>query len=253
MMEVIDIARKAGEKILSYYQQQNMEVAHKQDNSPVTLADKSAHDYIVNALHQLDNTIPILSEESVDVPWLLRKTWTRYWLCDPLDGTREFISGKPEFTVNIALIEQHQPIMGVIYAPALDTVYYATKNKGAYRQVANGTPELLHMNPIKKSATIRVIGSHSKSDEQGELFLQQLGSHTWHAMGSALKFCKVAEGSYDIYPRFLPCMEWDTAAGQCIVEAAGGVVVTPNGLPLAYNQKESLKNPSFIARKVEEI
>jgi 3'(2'), 5'-bisphosphate nucleotidase len=244
--EVVKIAQQAGEIILQYYQQDTMGITHKADNSPLTLADQGAHDFIVQALNQLDSAIPVLSEESADIPWETRQTWPMYWLCDPLDGTREFIQGKPEFTVNIALIANNQPILGVIYAPALKRAYFAANNNKAYRQDENAMPEEIKISRQEKPLVWRAIGSHSKPDAVGDEFLARLAPYDWTNMGSALKFCLVAEGSYDIYPRFVPSMEWDTAAGQCIVEAAGGKVIAISGTSLDYNKQDSLKNTSFI-------
>lgn len=241
---VCDIAYEAGQKILAIYNT-DFEIENKADKSPLTEADLAAHHCIVRGLQELSPDTPILSEESEDIDFEERQSWSQYWLVDPLDGTREFIKRNGEFTVNIALIENDKVILGVIYVPVKDTFYWASKNNGTFRRLPNKTAEQIN---VKNSAKgeICVAGSRSHGNAQQQAFIQSIKNAEVLAVGSSLKFCLVAEGTADIYPRFGPTSEWDTAAAQCIVEEAGGKVVTTDLKPLAYNQKESLLNPTFL-------
>ena len=239
---LLDTARDAGEKILRVYHS-DFAVEHKDDNSPLTQADLVAHRHIVAALEQLAPKLPVLSEEGVDIPFDTRCQWSRYWLVDPLDGTREFVKRNGEFTVNIALIDQGRPVMGVVHAPALNLTYGAAQEQGAFR-VDGDRRQPLRTRTLPARPTF--VASRSHRDPALDVLLANAPAHDSVSRGSSLKFCLVAEGSADLYPRTGPTSEWDTAAGQCVVEQAGGVVwQLPERMPLAYNQKESLLNPSF--------
>jgi 3'(2'), 5'-bisphosphate nucleotidase len=242
---LVMIAHQAGKAILEVYHDKPT-ISVKSDLTPVTNADLSAHKVITEGLKNLTPDIPILSEEAANIPFEEREQWQRYWLIDPLDGTQEFIEKKDEFTVNIALIENHQPIIGVVLAPALATTFFACKNMGAFKQIRNESPQKIHTCAFSEK-NIRIILSRRHGLEKLENFLKQFDNFTRVHCGSALKFCLLAEGAADIYPRLSPTSEWDTAAGQCVLEQAGGAVVNSNGEPLRYNTKDSLENPSFLA------
>jgi 3'(2'), 5'-bisphosphate nucleotidase len=243
--KVVEIARRAGDAILEVYSQP-FDVAHKQDKSPLTEADLRAHAIIVDGLQALAPSLPVLSEEDSNVPFEKRRGWHRYWLVDPLDGTKEFVSRNGEFTVNIALIEDHRPVLGVVHVPVKNTTYLGSTEQGAFRQIDHEPPQ-----PIQVQASaqmpLRVVGSrsHAKAGSM-DAYLERLGSHTLLSIGSSLKFCLIAEGSADLYPRFGPTSEWDTAAAHAVVEAAGGSVVDVRGQPLRYNTKADLLNPNFL-------
>jgi 3'(2'), 5'-bisphosphate nucleotidase len=246
--KIVQIAIDAGAAILDIYQQEvPIAVVEKSGGSPLTQADLAAHEHIVAALRLISDW-PILSEESSDIAWHERSQWSRYWLIDPLDGTKEFIKRNGEFTVNIALIDGHTAVMGVVYAPVLQRLYCAAKGLGAHRiEVQHGLP--LASQPIRVAQRIdgwRVIGSRSHGADKMNDFMQFLGKVDLVAMGSSLKLCLVAEGAADLYPRLAPTSEWDTAAAQCVVEQAGGLVLTEQLTPLLYNDKESILNPHFI-------
>ena len=242
---VIKLAEQAGAKILDIYDT-DFAVESKDDKSPLTAADMASHRTICEGLATLTPDIPILSEESSGIPYATRKQWSRYWLVDPLDGTREFIKRNGEFTVNIALIEEHRPVLGVVYVPVTRLCYYATRGHGTYRQEQGSVARLIHTRTTQ-TGRFTVAGSRSHGTEQQTAFFNNLGPETeLIAIGSSLKFCLVAEGKVDIYPRFGPTSEWDTAAAQCIVEEAGGTVTNTLMQPLLYNTKESILNPSFL-------
>jgi len=242
--QVIAIARLAAQDILRVYSGQ-FEVQHKSDASPVTAADLAAHTRIVEALAQLPPDIPVLSEESADsIDTETRRRWTRYWLVDPLDGTREFIKRNGEFTVNIALIEDGIAVYGVIQAPVLETVWHGGPGLGAWRRDADGEHVLHTCRPA--ATPLRIASSRSWPSPQVERLLQQ-GDAIAVPLGSSLKFCRLAEGVLDLYPRFGPTSEWDTAAGQAILQGAGGEVFDADSNPLRYNQRTSLINGDFIA------
>lgn len=239
-----EIAVAAGKAILSVYAQ-DFDVEIKSDKSPVTEADMKAHTVIVERLRELTPDIPILSEESAAIPFGERRHWQRYWLVDPLDGTKEFIKRNGEFTVNIALIENGEPIVGVVHAPVTGTSYLGSVAGGAFRKQGNST-QAIHVQSSAPSVK-RVVGSRSHQGKEVMEYLARLGAHEIVSMGSSLKLCLVAEGVADIYPRLGPTSEWDTAAGHAIVLAAGGhVVEAATGNPLRYNQKDSLLNPYFL-------
>ena len=243
--EVVEIARRAGAAILEVYSQP-FDVAHKEDKSPLTEADLRAHAIIVEGLQALTPSLPVLSEEDSNVPFEKRRGWHRYWLVDPLDGTKEFVSRNGEFTVNIALIEDHRPVLGVVHVPVKNTTYLGSIEHGAFQQSHQNAPEPIQ---VQSSAQLplRVVGSrsHAKAGSM-DAYLERLGAHTLLSVGSSLKFCLIAEGSADLYPRFGPTSEWDTAAAHAVVEAAGGAVVDVRGQPLRYNTKAELLNPNFL-------
>lgn len=247
--EITLIARAAGEAIMEVYRGE-IEVQRKEDNSPLTIADLAAHQIIHSSLSKLTPGIPILSEESAQIDFGIRSTWRQYWLVDPLDGTREFIKRNDEFTVNIALVEDDRPVMGVVYAPALGLMYSGGAGKGAIRQRGTAASEPIRARALRPDELV-VAGSRSHSDEKMAGFLQnvsaKLAPPTLVSMGSSLKVCLVAEGNADVYPRLGPTSEWDTAAAQAVLEHAGGHLVTLDGRPLRYNTKESLLNPEFFA------
>lgn len=238
-----ELSRQAGAAILEVYAQA-FEVTQKADRSPLTLADMRAHQVIAQGLRQLTPDIPLLSEEDSDIPYDVRRQWTRYWLVDPLDGTKEFVSRNGEFTVNIALIENHAPLLGVVHVPVKRTTYAGEVGRGATRQVESQARMNIRVQ-VPAPPTLRVVGSRSHGADLSQ-HLPRLGAHTLLSIGSSLKFCLVAEGSADFYPRFGPTSEWDTGAAQAVVEAAGGKVITADGAPLSYNRKESLLNPNFF-------
>ncbi len=246
LQSLIDVSKKAGREILEVYHSP-FAVEHKDDNSPLTAADRRSHDIITATLRE-HYPFPVLSEEGKDTPFEERKNWEYFWLVDPLDGTKEFIKRNGEFTVNIALIHQNTPVMGVIYVPVTGVLYHAVKGQGCYK-IENDSAEKLQV----KCTTQRLIIVGSRSHVTGELeeFIRGMkkkhGDVVFLSAGSSLKLCLVAEGKADIYPRLGPTMEWDTAAGQIIVEEAGGRVVEhKSDGTLKYN-KENLLNAHFIA------
>jgi 3'(2'), 5'-bisphosphate nucleotidase len=188
----------------------------------------------------------VLSEEADAIPWSRRSAWDWLWVVDPLDGTREFVQRNGEFTVNIALVHDHRPVIGVVHAPALERDYYACDGVGAFRSDAAAASQAIRV-AARGSGPLRVVGSRSHRGSSLDEFLARIGDHELVAVGSSLKFCLVAEGVADIYPRLGPTSEWDTAAGQCVLEQAGGQVLRVDGRPLDYNAREQLLNPHFVA------
>ena len=250
--DVLELTRRAGEAILRVYDASSIAVEHKQDDSPLTEADMASHRVIVNGLRNLTPDWPVLSEESAKVPFEERSGWNRYWLLDPLDGTKEFIRRNGEFTVNIALIEGHRPVFGVVRVPVSGTVYWglppsalAADAAGAWRERDHEDAEPIQVRQAPGDV-LAVVGSRSHPSPALAEYLEALGEHEAVPMGSSLKFCVVAEGGADIYPRLGPTSEWDTAAAQAVVEGAGGRVVKLDGEPLDYNRKSSLLNPWFL-------
>lgn len=238
----VRIAREAGERILAIYNS-DFAVTHKGDDSPLTQADLAAHAHICASLKALAPEIPVLSEEDAGIPFATRSQWTRYWLVDPLDGTKEFIKRNGEFTVNIALIEGHRPVLGVVHAPVLETTYAAASGGGAFLRDGRGQ-RVLHTRKVPAHPVL--LGSRSHSSPEEAAFMARLPPHEAIAKGSSLKFCLVAAGEADLYARFGLTSEWDTAAAQCVVEQAGGQVLRmPELTPLACNEKDSLLNPHF--------
>lgn len=245
LADISRLARRAGEEILDVYRQP-FDVENKKDASPLTQADLRAHAVIVKGLEALTPDTPVLSEEASDIGFDVRSRWTRYWLVDPLDGTKEFISRNGEFTVNIALIENHVPTLGVVHVPVKDTTYLGAQREGAFRQSGTDAPVRIQVQS-PAAVPLRVVGSRSHAGPGSlDAYLDRLGPHSLLSVGSSLKFCFVAEGSADFYPRFGPTSEWDTAAAHAVVEAAGGAVVDLEGEPLRYNTRDSLLNPHFL-------
>lgn len=242
----IDIAREAGAAIMEVYGA-DFSVDTKDDRSPLTAADLAAHRIIQRGLSQMTPGVPVLSEEGANIDWATRRQWTRYWLVDPLDGTREFIKRNGEFTVNIALIEHGVPVLGIVYAPVLDYLVHAQRDAGCWLRDSASGQDMRLTTQRPAPAPLRVAASRSHLDERTARALEIIGEHERQAMGSSLKFCRIAEGCADVYPRFGPTSEWDTAAGQCVLEAAGGAVLDLAGKPFRYNRGESLLNPDFIA------
>jgi 3'(2'), 5'-bisphosphate nucleotidase len=243
--QIITIAKQAGAAIMAVYAG-GIEVQRKQDDSPLTQADMAAHHIIEDELGKLSPKLPVLSEESASIPYATRREWSRYWLVDPLDGTREFIKRNGEFTVNIALIENHESTMGVVYAPALNLLFYAARGEGAFRQLGEKPAQAIKARNYEPTQ-VAVAGSRSHGDETLTRFLNRMGPHMLISMGSSLKICLVAEGRADLYPRLGLTSEWDTAAAQCVLEEAGGRLIGIDEKPFCYNKKESLLNPYFFA------
>lgn len=237
------LAETAGEKILEVYKSE-FAIQAKEDKSPLTAADMASHHAIVDGLQALTPEVPVLSEEAANIPFSERQQWTRYWLIDPLDGTKEFIKRNGEFTVNIALIDDHVPVLGVVYVPVSGVTYAACRGQGAIKSDGQGD------RPIKvrhlQDGPVAVVGSRSHRGDSLNAFLEKLGEHEIVSMGSSLKICLVAEGAADIYPRLGPTSEWDTAAAHCVVGEAGGCLTDLSMQPLKYNTKDPLLNPHFL-------
>ena len=248
---IATLAHEAGEAIMAVYRSGDAGATRKADDSPLTLADLASHRTIVAGLKELTPDLPILSEEAADIPYAERRLWTRYWLVDPLDGTKEFIKHNGEFTVNIALIENGKPVAGVVYAPVLDVCYYAAHGAGAFVQRGKSGARPIRVKPHVAGKTIKVVASRSHSDARTEAMLERLGAHESVSMGSSLKFCLVAEGEAHVYPRLGPTMEWDTAAAHAIVNEAGGTVCDSAVQELRYN-KADLHNPEFFVLPSED-
>jgi 3'(2'), 5'-bisphosphate nucleotidase len=242
---VCEIARAAGRAILEVYAR-DFTVEHKSDDSPLTEADRVAHAIILRGLADLDHAIPVLSEESGPADQALRRGWSRYWLVDPLDGTKEFVKRNGEFTVNIALVVDGRAELGAVDAPVLDRLYFGALALGAWRADGGAAP---HAIGVRKTAAspVRVVGSRSHPSPELAGYLAGLGPHEITDMGSSLKICLIAEGAADVYPRLGPTSEWDTAAAQAILESAGGRMIDLAGRPLRYNSKDDLLNPHFLA------
>ena len=243
---VTELVRRAGAAILSVYDAPEVATSLKHDRSPLTEADLASHRLIVHELGRLTPGIPVLSEEAADVPFEERSRWTAYWLVDPLDGTKEFLAKNGEFTVNVALVIDHLPALGVVGVPARDVIYSGVPGVGAWR-VDGASPPRPIATRRPAAPVVRVVGSRSHRGDSLAGFLARIGAHELLPTGSALKFCIVAEGNADVYPRLGPTSEWDTAAAHAVLVAAGGAVVQADGAPLRYNTKSGLLNPSFIA------
>jgi len=274
ILRSIQAAIAAGDGINEIYRSEDFGVEYKTDKSPLTLADQKSHEIITNALEGYD--IPILSEEGQNMPYTQRKNWQRFWIVDPLDGTKEFIKRNGEFTVNIALIENNRPVLGAIFVPDRNTLYFAAQNFGAYKLENGPFSEWLETGPDSKETTstlldqitrqstrlpvtdpqrlaLTIVGSRSHKNAELEAYVEEkrnaFGDVEFISAGSSLKICLVAEGRADLYPRLGPTMEWDTAAGQAIAENAGADVYQyETRKPLTYN-KEDLHNPWFIVQR----
>ena len=243
--QLASIAEQAGRAILDIYST-DFDVERKGDDSPLTAADLAAHRRILGALTRATPDIPVLSEESANIPWATRRAWARYWIVDPLDGTKEFIKRNGEFTVNIALIEGGRAVRSVVHAPALNETFVAADGEGARWRGGPGAWTDIRVRSVPASGPVVAVSKSHRSPAT-EDFLAELGPHEPVAIGSSLKLCRIAQGRADAYPRLGPTSEWDIAAGQCVLEQAGGAVVTADGEALAYNQKESILNPFFLA------
>ena len=258
LKDLIKIAKESGGEILKIYNT-DFNVEYKDDKSPLTLADKNAHNVIVKGLQKISD-YPILSEEGKNIPYEERKNWEYFWMVDPLDGTKEFIKRNGEFTVNIALIHKNKAVLGVVYAPAIDVLYYGGENIGAYKIESNTTTNLTNNQSNKTNNTLTVVASKSHLNKETEQFIKMLEKYfnkvETTSIGSSLKICLVAEKKADIYPRIAPTMEWDTAAAHAVLKGAGGKMVQYEPISdfsdlkklkeLKYN-KEDLLNPYFIA------
>ncbi|MEA2120112.1 3'(2'),5'-bisphosphate nucleotidase CysQ [Halovibrio sp. HP20-59] len=245
---LIEGVHEAGRRVLEIYHG-DFNVETKDDNSPLTDADMAAHYALVALLEAQTPGTPVLSEESQVVAYSTRQTWQRYWLIDPLDGTKEFIKRSGEFTLNIALVENGVPVFGIVYAPVLKALWLGQAGQGAWKQIGNDPSERISVRPLPdaESQPWHIMRSRSHGIEAFESFCAGLPQHECTSMGSSLKLCLVAEGQADLYPRLAPTSEWDTAAAQAVVTAAGGEVLNAHTLePLRCNQKESLLNPHFI-------
>lgn len=256
---LLKICQQAGQAILKVYHQPHYEQWQKKDLSPVTAADYASHKIIMAGLKELPDQYPILSEESTDIPFTVRQQWSRYWLVDPLDGTKEFIKHNDEFTINIALIENHQPVLGMLYVPVTGDCYVGGKNisptswsttdncwKQLFIKAQNNQTQ---GSQAQKNQTLSILMSRSHLSTKDQLLLDKLKQHftveVVHA-GSALKFAWLAKGKANLYCRFTPTSEWDTAAGQAIVEAVGGTMMNATGHPFSYNRQDSLINGPFL-------
>ena len=242
--EVAALAERAAKAILDVYDS-DFAVQHKDDRSPLTAADLAAHHVIVDGLAALTPDIPVLSEESAGIAWSTRSTWTRYWLVDPLDGTREFVKRNGEFTVNIALIDDHAPVLGVVQTPVGGELAIAWRGGGAWIGKPGETAR--RAKTRSRTSPLVVAGSRSHASERETGLLARLGESTKLPLGSSLKFLRIAVGDADLYLRLGPTSEWDTAAGQCVLEEAGGVVLDMRGERLRYNTRESVLKPDFVA------
>jgi 3'(2'), 5'-bisphosphate nucleotidase len=243
LLEVTALAREAGRAILEVYAS-SFSVHEKDDRSPLTDADLRSERLILAGLKRIAPEVPVLSEESVQVPWETRRRWSRLWVVDPLDGTREFVQRNGEFTVNIALVDDHRPVLGVVHAPVLERDYFACEGIGAFRSDAQAAGRPIRV-AGRGPGRVRVVGSRSHRGNSLDAFLARVGPHEFVEVGSSLKLCLVAEGQADVYPRMGPTSEWDTAAGQCVLEQAGGHVLRLDGEPLGYNREDTL-NPNFV-------
>ena len=240
--KICQLAREAGAAIMQVYEgQKPLEATQKSDDSPVTAADIAAHTIILQGLQTLTPDIPVLSEEDPQ-SWETRQSWGRYWLVDPLDGTKEFLKRNGEFTVNIALIENGKAVLGVVYAPVLNVMYSAAEGK-AWKEEC-GVRNQIHVHDARPPLVV-ISRSHANNDPELKEYLQQMGEHQTTAIGSSLKFCLVAEGQAQLYPRFGPTNIWDTAAGHAVASAAGAHVHDWQGKPLDYTPRESFLNPGF--------
>jgi len=247
--EVLNLSREAGKAIMVIYAK-DFAIDYKQDESPVTEADIAAHQIISARLTELTPHIPVLSEENADISWAERQTWSQYWLVDPIDGTKEFIKKNGEFTVNIALVRNGVPVLGVVHAPALNVSYLAAEAIGAFKEIGEARIEL-KVTEVPNDGVIKVVGSRSHPSPDLAEFLTQFDEVDMVPKGSSLKLCLVAEGEADIYPRLGPTSEWDTAAGHAVAAIAGASVTNIDGSPLRYNQKDSYLNPYFVVSRIK--
>ncbi|MDP1593548.1 MAG: 3'(2'),5'-bisphosphate nucleotidase CysQ [Gallionella sp.] len=249
--KIVAIALDAGQAIMEIYADPANAVMTKSDNSPLTQADLAADRVISAGLKALALDWPILSEESAQIAYENRSDWQRFWLVDPLDGTKEFIKRNGEFTVNIALIENGEPVLGVVYAPVLDVCYFAARGVGAFVRRGVAEAQAIRVKEHVPGEPVKIVASRSHADERTAALLRKLGDYQCISMGSSLKLCLIAEGEAHFYPRLGPTMEWDTAAAHAVVKYAGGRVCNLNGIELCYN-KMDLHNPEFLVLSAEE-
>ena len=244
IIATIEIAKEAGEAISQIYNS-DFDYQIKRDLSPITAADRLSHKIITKRLKILTPEIPILSEENCDIPFKVRAQWADYWLVDPLDGTKEFINNNGEFTVNIALIKNNAPILGIIHIPISHETYWGSKNKGSFYLNANDAEVNISVSNNQQNP-IRIVASRSHPSDMLNDILEKIIDYEIIELGSSIKFCHIASGQADCYPRFGPTSEWDVAAGEAIVRSAGGNIVTLSGSSMNYNTKEDYLNPNFI-------
>ena len=242
--DLINICSDAGREILKIYKKTDLGIEYKEDNSPLTLADKKSHECICSSLNKLYSDIPILSEEGAKIAYKNRSKWKRFWLIDPIDGTKEFIKRNGEFTVNIALIENQKPVLGIVYAPVLNKYWYGSKD-GSFVLDNGKTKKITVNNTLDKK--IKVVASRSHKSPKLDSFLKNFKDYTLVSMGSSIKICLVAEGVADIYPRLAPTMEWDTAAAHAVLKFANGSLIDTNTQSEMIYNRENLKNSHFIA------
>ena len=238
------LVREAGAAAMRFYGV-TQAIQTKEDSSPLTQADTASHEILVKGLEALTPEIPVISEESEAISWEQRSEWKTFWSVDPLDGTKEFLKSTGEFTVNIGLIENGIPTLGVIYAPAIDLLYIGQKDHGSFKKISGEKLTPIQVRPLLRK-NLAVVASRDHAGPQVQALLNAFPEASLKSMGSSLKFCLVAEGSADLYLRDVPTMEWDTAAAHAILLAAGGTLLTLDQTPLAYN-KPSLKNPGIIS------
>jgi len=249
----IDSSKKAGVEVSKHYKSGDYTSEIKEDNSPVTSADIAANDVLMAELQRLTPNIPIISEEVGAVPLAQRKDWPRYWLLDPIDGTGEFIIGSGDFAVNVALVENGWPVIGVIHAPAHQVTYYGQKGLGAFKEIDGETVQI-KVKPYDNQRKITVAISRRQQLSLMGQYLNKAYEYDYVALGScSLKNCLIAEGGADCYLRIGPTGEWDTGASQCILEQAGGTIIASEFSPLSYNQRESLLNPDFVSIGAQNI
>ena len=241
---VVAVAIEAGAAIMEVYAT-DFDVQSKDDASPLTKADLASHHVIAGNLESMFPTLPIISEEGGLPDFATRSTWDSYWLIDPLDGTKEFVNRNGEFTVNIALIENGRPTLGIVHVPVTGVTYIGIDGEGAHKRLANGDRNSINV-AAHSSDPVKIVGSRSHRSAGVDEYLERLGDTETVAMGSSLKFCVIAEGGADLYPRLGLTSEWDTAAAQAVVEQAGGSVVTLDGAPMRYNTKDDILNPHFL-------
>jgi 3'(2'), 5'-bisphosphate nucleotidase len=242
--QLLPVVDQAGAAIMKIYDG-GFTVQHKEDDSPLTMADLESQRVILEGLKRITPDVPILSEESAAAPWAERQSWGELWVVDPLDGTREFVKRNGEFTVNIALIVDHEPVLGVVSAPAQGLVFWGARGIGAFTEHRGTGRTAIHTSAPQRP--LRVVGSRSHASKETAAYLDKVAEHVITGVGSSLKFCLLAEGKADLYPRFGPTSEWDTAAGQAVLEAAGGQVTRSDGHPMRYNCRESVLNGDFLA------
>ena len=249
--QLIEISKEAGKAILEVYNT-DFDYQIKEDLSPLTKADTLSHNIICEKLKRLTPDIPILSEESSDIPFNIRSSWKQYWLVDPLDGTKEFIKRNGEFTVNIALIDNNIPILGVIHIPVTNETYWGSKENGSFYAERDNKPEQINVSS-NNTGPIRIAISRSHPSELLDHIIEEINDYEMIEKGSSIKFCLIAKGGADIYPRLGPTSEWDTAAGEAIATYAGGSMKKVDGSLMVYNKKKKLRNEYFIVAKNEEL